>query len=42
VIFVRYDPANKPEVILHDGRLEVSLFDPALGNRVTLPLIGSS
>jgi heterodisulfide reductase subunit A len=37
VIFVRFDPEKKPEVILRDGKLEVSVFDPALGNRVTLP-----
>ncbi len=37
VIFVRYDLENKPEVMLQDGRLQVSLFDPAIGGRVTLP-----
>jgi heterodisulfide reductase subunit A len=37
VIFVRYDLENKPEVVAREGRLQVSLFDPALGSRVTLP-----
>jgi len=37
VIFIRYDLENKPEVGLRDGSLQVSLFDPALGSRVTLP-----
>ncbi|MEW6374610.1 MAG: FAD-dependent oxidoreductase, partial [Thermodesulfobacteriota bacterium] len=37
VIFIRYDLENKPEVTLRDGNLQVSLFDPALGSRVTLP-----
>jgi heterodisulfide reductase subunit A len=37
VIFVRYDLENKPEVTLRDGKLQVSLFDPAMGSRVTLP-----
>jgi len=37
VIFIRYDLDNKPEVVLREGRLQASLFDPALGSRVTLP-----
>jgi heterodisulfide reductase subunit A len=37
VLFIRYDLENKPEVVLRDGSLQVSLFDPALGSRVTLP-----
>jgi heterodisulfide reductase subunit A len=37
VIFIRYDLENKPEVTLRDGKLQVSLFDPAMGSRVTLP-----
>jgi len=37
VIFIRYDLENRPEVALRDGRLQVSLFDPAMGSRVTLP-----
>ena len=37
VIFVRYDLENKPEVTLRDGKIQVSLFDPAMGSRVTLP-----
>jgi heterodisulfide reductase subunit A len=36
VIFIRYDLENKPEVALRDGRLQVSLFDPALAGRVAL------
>jgi heterodisulfide reductase subunit A len=37
VLFIRYDLENKPEVGLRDGSLQVSLFDPAMGSRVTLP-----
>ncbi len=37
VVFIRYDLENRPEVMLQDGRLQVSLFDPAMGSRVTLP-----
>jgi heterodisulfide reductase subunit A len=37
VIFIRYDLENRPGVALQDGRLQVSLFDPAMGGRVTLP-----
>jgi heterodisulfide reductase subunit A len=37
VVFIRYDLENKPEVAHHNGRLQVSLFDPAMGGRVTLP-----
>ncbi len=37
VIFIRYDLENKPEVTLHNGNLQVSLHDPAIGGRVTLP-----
>jgi len=36
VIFIRYDLDNKPEVALRDGKLQVSLFDPAMGSRVAL------
>ena len=37
VIFIRYEPEEKPKVIREDGRLWVSVFDPAFGNRVNLP-----
>jgi heterodisulfide reductase subunit A len=37
VIFIRYDLENRPEVALRNGNLQVSLFDPAMGSRVTLP-----
>ncbi len=37
VVFIRYDLENKPEITLQNGGLKVSLFDPALGSRVTLP-----
>jgi heterodisulfide reductase subunit A len=37
VIFVRYDLENKPQVSLQDGNLQVSLFDPAMNNSITLP-----
>ena len=37
VVFIRYDLENGPEVTLRDGNLQVSVFDPAMGSRVTLP-----
>lgn len=37
VIFIRYDLENKPEVTLREGTLQVSMVDPAMGSRVTLP-----
>jgi len=37
VIFIRYDLENKPEVAVQDGKLQISLFDPAMGTRVVLP-----
>jgi len=37
VIFIRYDLERKPEVALEDGKLHISIFDPAMGNQVTLP-----
>ncbi len=37
VVFIRYDLENRPEVMLQDGSLLVSLFDPAMGSRITLP-----
>jgi heterodisulfide reductase subunit A len=36
VVFVRYDLEDKPEVTIKNGKLGVSLFDPAMGNRVSL------
>jgi len=36
VIFIRYDLENRPEVALGDGRLRVSLFDPAMNGPITL------
>jgi heterodisulfide reductase subunit A len=36
VIFIRYDLENRPEVTRHNGALQVSLHDPAMGGRVTL------
>jgi len=36
VIFIRYDLENKPEVGLRDGKLQVSMFDPAMGSKVAL------
>ena len=36
VIFIRYDLDNKPEVALRDGKLQVTLFDPAMGSRIAL------
>jgi heterodisulfide reductase subunit A len=38
VIFIRYDLENRPEVTLTSGGLQVSLFDPAMGSPVTLPV----
>jgi len=37
VLFIRYDLQNKPEVIQKDGNIQVSLWDPAMGSRVSLP-----
>ncbi len=37
VIFMRYDLENKPKVALQAGNLQVSLFDPAMNDSVTLP-----
>jgi heterodisulfide reductase subunit A len=37
VIFIRYDLENRPEISLREGRLQVSLFDSAIGLRVNLP-----
>jgi heterodisulfide reductase subunit A len=37
VVFIRYDLENKPEIMLREGRLQVSLVDPAIGLRVALP-----
>jgi heterodisulfide reductase subunit A len=36
VIFIRYDLENKPKVALQDGRIQVSLFDPAMNGPITL------
>jgi heterodisulfide reductase subunit A len=36
VLFFRYDPENRPEVTLQDGALRVSVWDPAMLQRVTL------
>jgi heterodisulfide reductase subunit A len=36
VIFIRYDLENKPKVLLQDGSLQVSLFDPAMNGPITL------
>jgi heterodisulfide reductase subunit A len=37
IVFTRYDLDRKPEVAVQNGRLRVSLFDPALRGRVELP-----
>jgi len=37
VIFTRYDLEKKPKVTVENGRLHVTLFDPALGSQVKLP-----
>jgi heterodisulfide reductase subunit A len=37
VVFIRYDSDKKPEVALRDGKLQISLFDPAMGHPVVLP-----
>lgn len=37
VIFIRYDLEKKPKVTVEQGRLHVTLFDPAMGREVTLP-----
>jgi len=37
VIFIRYDLENKPKAVLHEGSLQVSLFDPAMNRPIVLP-----
>jgi len=37
ILFIRYDLQNKPEVTLKDGNIQVSVWDPAMGSRVSLP-----
>jgi heterodisulfide reductase subunit A len=37
VLFFRYDPENRPEVTSQDEVLQVSVWDPAMLQRVTLP-----
>jgi heterodisulfide reductase subunit A len=37
VVFIRYDLEKKPKVTLENGRLRVSVFDPAMGSEVNLP-----
>jgi len=37
VIFIRYDLENRPEVALRNGSLQVSLYDPAMNDRIALP-----
>lgn len=36
ILFIRYDLENRPEVRLNDGNIQVSLWDPAMGSRVSL------
>ncbi len=36
IIFIRYDLDNRPKVTQGDGNLQVSLFDPAMGSRVSI------
>jgi heterodisulfide reductase subunit A len=40
IIFIRYDLENKPKVSLQGGNLQVSIFDPAMNNSITLPADG--
>jgi heterodisulfide reductase subunit A len=37
IIFIRYDPESKPQVISRDGGLGVSVLDPMIGAKVELP-----
>ncbi|MBP6927326.1 MAG: CoB--CoM heterodisulfide reductase iron-sulfur subunit A family protein [Caldisericia bacterium] len=37
VIFVRWDPERKPEVIKHDGKLFARIFDPVLRTTLEIP-----
>jgi heterodisulfide reductase subunit A len=37
VIFIRYDPDRKPQVISRDGDLTISTVDPVIGAKVELP-----
>jgi heterodisulfide reductase subunit A len=36
VIFIRYDVEKRPEVAASDGKLQVSVFDPAIGSQIAL------
>ena len=36
VIFIRYDPDRKPQVVSRDGGLGVSVVDPAIGSEVEI------
>jgi heterodisulfide reductase subunit A len=38
VIFIRYDPDRKPQVISRNGALTISAVDPVIGARVGLPV----
>jgi heterodisulfide reductase subunit A len=40
IIFIRYDLENKPKVSLQGGNLQVSIFDPAMNNSITLTADG--
>jgi heterodisulfide reductase subunit A len=37
IVFIRYDLDHKPEVASQNDGLQVSVFDPAMAGRVTLP-----
>lgn len=38
VIFIRYDLENKPEVTIEGGNIQVSAYDPSLGEKVRISL----
>jgi len=38
VIFIRYDPDRKPQVISQDGDLTISAVDPVIGAKVEIPV----
>jgi heterodisulfide reductase subunit A-like polyferredoxin len=37
VLFMRYEPERKPQVIQKDGKLKVQVFDPVYGDELAIP-----
>lgn len=38
VIFIRYEPERRPEVSISNGKLLLTVFDPAIGKYIKVPL----